>query len=126
MPGAQCLAAQRRQRGIQRRRTLLCREDRIVRSRARAIGLLGQFGLFMRELRQSLVDRKGFGQRRGIDGADDDITPVSLARAYVDQITAPHKAFCLIPDAGHMALLTRSDLFLNFLQTNVRPLALKP
>jgi pimeloyl-ACP methyl ester carboxylesterase len=61
-----------------------------------------------------------------VDGAADDITPVSLARAYVDQITAPHKAFCLIPDAGHMALLTRSDLFMKFLQTNVRPLALKP
>jgi pimeloyl-ACP methyl ester carboxylesterase len=61
-----------------------------------------------------------------VEGAEDDITPVSLAKSYFDQITAPHKAFYLIPDAGHMALLTRSDLFLKFLQTEVRPLALDP
>jgi pimeloyl-ACP methyl ester carboxylesterase len=58
-----------------------------------------------------------------VDGAEDDITPASLAKAWLDLITAPQKAFWLIPDAGHMALLTRSDLFLKFLLTNVRPLA---
>ena len=59
-----------------------------------------------------------------VEGADDDITPASLARSYFDQITAPRKAFLLMPVAGHMALLTRSDAFLQFLLANVRPLAL--
>ena len=59
-----------------------------------------------------------------VEGAEDDITPASLAMAYFDQITAPRKAFWLMPDAGHMALLTRSDAFLRFLLANVRPLAL--
>jgi pimeloyl-ACP methyl ester carboxylesterase len=61
-----------------------------------------------------------------VEGAEDDITPPSLAKAWFDQITAPRKAFLLVPDAGHMALLTRSDEFLQFLLTNVRPLALEP
>ena len=59
-----------------------------------------------------------------VEGADDDITPASLARSYFDQITAPRKAFFLIRDAGHMALLTRSNAFLQILLANVRPLAL--
>ena len=61
-----------------------------------------------------------------VEGAEDDITPASLAKNYFDGITAPRKAFWLMPDAGHMALLTRPDLFLQFLLTNVRPLALAP
>jgi pimeloyl-ACP methyl ester carboxylesterase len=61
-----------------------------------------------------------------VEGAEDDVTPAALARAYFEQITAPRKAFLLIPDAGHMALLTRSDDFLKFLLANVRPLAAAP
>ncbi|HEY3823044.1 MAG TPA: alpha/beta hydrolase [Bryobacteraceae bacterium] len=61
-----------------------------------------------------------------IEGAEDDVTPVSLSQSYFDRITAPHKAFFLIPNAGHMALLTQSDTFLRLLDANVRPLALKP
>jgi pimeloyl-ACP methyl ester carboxylesterase len=58
-----------------------------------------------------------------VEGAEDDVTPASLARTYFNQITAPGKSFLLIPHAGHMAMLTRSDDFLNFLLTNVRPVA---
>jgi pimeloyl-ACP methyl ester carboxylesterase len=61
-----------------------------------------------------------------VEGEEDDITPAPLARAYFDKVTAPHKTFLLMPDAGHMALLTRSDVFLKFLLTEVRPLVLKP
>ncbi len=61
-----------------------------------------------------------------VEGAEDDVTPASLAKAYFDQITAPSKAFLLIPEAGHMALLTKSDVFLKFLLTNVRPLVVGP
>ena len=56
-------------------------------------------------------------------GAEDDVTPASLAQTYFDQITAPKKSFLLMPRAGHMALLTRSDDFLKFLLTDVRPVA---
>jgi pimeloyl-ACP methyl ester carboxylesterase len=56
-----------------------------------------------------------------VEGADDDITPAGLAKTYFDQITAPRKAFLLMPDAGHAALLTRSTLFLKFLLNDVRP-----
>ncbi len=59
-----------------------------------------------------------------VEGADDDITPASLAKAYFDQIQAPRKAFLLMPDAGHMAMLTRSDAFLQFLLDHVRLVAM--
>ena len=55
-----------------------------------------------------------------VAGAEDDITPASLAQTYFGQITAPRKSFLLMPHAGHMALLTRSDDFLKFLLTTVR------
>jgi pimeloyl-ACP methyl ester carboxylesterase len=61
-----------------------------------------------------------------VEGSEDDITPAAPAKAYFDKITAPRKAFSLIPDAGHMALLTRSDMFLKFLLDNVRVPALEP
>jgi len=61
-----------------------------------------------------------------VQGAEDDITPAVLAKAYFDQITAPRKSMLLIPEAGHMALMTRPDAFLQFLLANVRPVALQP
>ena len=60
-----------------------------------------------------------------VQGAEDDITPAALAQLYFDQVTAPRKSLLLIPDAGHMALMTRPDAFLKFLLANVRPLALQ-
>jgi pimeloyl-ACP methyl ester carboxylesterase len=61
-----------------------------------------------------------------VEGEEDDVTPAPLAKAYFDKVTAPHKGFLLMPDTGHMALLTRSDLFLKFLLDEVRPVVLKP
>ncbi|MCU1334904.1 MAG: Hydrolase, alpha/beta fold family protein [Bryobacterales bacterium] len=61
-----------------------------------------------------------------VQGAEDDITPAALAQAYFNQITAPRKSMLLIPEAGHMALMTRPDAFLQFLLANVRPLSLPP
>jgi len=60
-----------------------------------------------------------------VQGAEDDITPAALAQAYFNQITAPRKSILLIPDTGHMALMTRPDAFLQFLLANVRPVALQ-
>jgi pimeloyl-ACP methyl ester carboxylesterase len=60
-----------------------------------------------------------------VQGVEDDITPAVLAQTYFDQVRAPRKSMLLIPDAGHMALMTRPDTFLKFLLANVRPLALQ-
>lgn len=47
-----------------------------------------------------------------IQGADDLTAPPSLARALVNAIHAPKKAFLTIPNAGHFALFTQPDAFL--------------
>jgi pimeloyl-ACP methyl ester carboxylesterase len=60
-----------------------------------------------------------------VQGAEDDITPAALAEAYFNQVKAPRKSILLIPEAGHMALMTRPDAFLKFLLANVRPVALQ-
>jgi pimeloyl-ACP methyl ester carboxylesterase len=56
-------------------------------------------------------------------GADDNVTPVAPVRDYIARITAPHKELVLIPNAGHSAMVTRSDEFLKLLLELVRPLA---
>ncbi len=61
-----------------------------------------------------------------VEGAEDDVTPATVAHAYFDQIASPRKAFRLIADAGHMAVLTKPDDFLKLLLTNVRCLARWP
>jgi pimeloyl-ACP methyl ester carboxylesterase len=58
-------------------------------------------------------------------GADDDFTPMQLAQAYVEGITAPQKQFILITRAAHDAVITRSDEFLELLVRRVRPLAVE-
>ena len=54
-----------------------------------------------------------------IQGAEDLTAPPSLARAFVAAIHAPKKEFALVPDAGHFALFTRPDTFLDLLVTRV-------
>jgi pimeloyl-ACP methyl ester carboxylesterase len=58
-----------------------------------------------------------------IQGAEDFTTPTPLARAYVDSIRAPSKAFVSIEGAGHFAVFTSSDAFLRELVSRVLPLA---
>jgi pimeloyl-ACP methyl ester carboxylesterase len=96
-------------------------------------GVIGGDGFFGQALDGPLmrVDLPALGTDFSIpffvvEGEEDDITPAPLARAWFDKVTAPSKAFFLMPDAGHMALLTRSDVFLKFLLDHVRPLVLKP
>ena len=48
-------------------------------------------------------------------GAGDLTAPPSLARAFVQRIHAPHKAFVTIRAAGHFAVFTRPDAFLDLL-----------
>jgi pimeloyl-ACP methyl ester carboxylesterase len=54
-----------------------------------------------------------------IQGAEDLTAPPSLARAFVRNIRAPEKAFVLIPDAGHFALFTRPDAFMDSLAARI-------
>jgi pimeloyl-ACP methyl ester carboxylesterase len=59
-------------------------------------------------------------------GDSDLFTPVAAARAYFDEIHAPHKEFALIKNSGHLAAFTRPEQFLEELLVRVRPLALTP
>jgi pimeloyl-ACP methyl ester carboxylesterase len=56
-------------------------------------------------------------------GAEDDVAATPVARTYFDGITAPQKEFVAIAGAGHTAMYTKSDEFLNLLVERVRPLA---
>jgi len=56
-------------------------------------------------------------------GAQDRVTPVEPVRAYVDSLNASPKQLVLIPNAGHNAVVTKSDEFLSLLVRWVRPLA---
>ena len=58
-------------------------------------------------------------------GADDNIAPAKLARAYIDRIRAPHKELVLITGAGHVAIVTKSNEFLSLLVQRARPLAIQ-
>jgi pimeloyl-ACP methyl ester carboxylesterase len=57
-----------------------------------------------------------------IQGAEDYTTPTSLAKAYVDSMRAPRKAFATIDGAGHFAMFTKQDAFLKELRARVLPL----
>lgn len=51
-----------------------------------------------------------------IQGADDLTAPPSLARALIRNIRAPSKKFLTVKDAGHFAVFTRPDAFLEQLE----------
>lgn len=52
----------------------------------------------------------------------DIITPTSTAKAYFDEIEAPHKGFVLIKQAGHLSCFARTGQFYEELVKRVRPL----
>ncbi len=54
-----------------------------------------------------------------IQGAEDYTTPVSLAKAYVDALHAPAKAFVMIEGGGHFAVYTKQEEFLKELMGRV-------
>ncbi len=59
-----------------------------------------------------------------IQGADDTLTPTSLATEYYASIDAPHKELILIPHGGHLVSLAMPNQMLSAFLTHVRPLAL--
>lgn len=54
-------------------------------------------------------------------GDRDIVTPTVTAKAYFDQIQAPHKEFALIRQAGHLACFARPEQFLEELTIRVLP-----
>jgi pimeloyl-ACP methyl ester carboxylesterase len=60
-----------------------------------------------------------------VQGENDLNTPVSVAKQYFDELTAPKKAFVIIHGAGHNTLAFASEI-LRFLNENVRPVVLEP
>jgi pimeloyl-ACP methyl ester carboxylesterase len=58
-----------------------------------------------------------------IQGGEDNVTPIDLARAYFERITAPSKEFVAIEAGGHDAIAAKSEPFLTALNQYVRPLA---
>jgi pimeloyl-ACP methyl ester carboxylesterase len=59
-------------------------------------------------------------------GDSDVFAPVASAKAYFDEVQAPHKEFVLIERSGHLAAFTRPEQFLQELLLRVRPLAITP
>jgi pimeloyl-ACP methyl ester carboxylesterase len=57
-----------------------------------------------------------------IQGAEDFTTPAGLAKIYVNSLHAPRKAFATIEGAGHFAVFTKPDVFLQELRARVLPL----
>jgi len=49
-----------------------------------------------------------------------------LAKEYFDKINAPHKEMVVFEGAGHFAVWSKPDKFLQELVTRVRPLAVQP
>ncbi|GHO90534.1 proline iminopeptidase [Reticulibacter mediterranei] len=58
-------------------------------------------------------------------GETDVVTPTTSAKAYFDELEAPHKEFVLIKQAGHLAAFAQPEQFLNELQQRVRPLVIR-
>jgi pimeloyl-ACP methyl ester carboxylesterase len=61
-----------------------------------------------------------------IQGTADDFTPAELSRAWLDSLSAPQKEFIPIENAGHFALTSHGEEFLQALREHVRPLAMSP
>lgn len=56
-------------------------------------------------------------------GSEDELTVTPLAKEYFDKINAPHKEMVLLEGAGHFAVWSKADKFLQELVARVRPLA---
>jgi pimeloyl-ACP methyl ester carboxylesterase len=57
-----------------------------------------------------------------IQGEHDCTTPATLAKKWLDSISAPRKGFATIPGEGHFAAFIKPDEFLKELVARVRPL----
>lgn len=58
-------------------------------------------------------------------GAEDPVTPASLAEEYLRSLNAPQKEFVLLEGGGHLAIWSMADRFQKELTLRVRPIATK-
>jgi pimeloyl-ACP methyl ester carboxylesterase len=58
-------------------------------------------------------------------GAEDEVTLTPLAKEYFEEINAPRKEIVFFEGAGHFAVWSKSDRFLQELVTRVRPRAVQ-
>jgi len=84
-----------------------------------------QTHLWKREVRD--VDITGAGETFAmpvvvIQGGSDLTTPTPLARAWLDRVQAPAKAFVVVPGQGHELLTVDNAAFTQALDANLRPL----
>jgi pimeloyl-ACP methyl ester carboxylesterase len=61
-----------------------------------------------------------------IDGAEDHITPASLAVAYERKLKAPRKSLTLLPGGGHNSIFALKDAFLKVMLQKLGDLACAP
>ena len=59
-------------------------------------------------------------------GAEDPVTPASLAQEYFQALRAPRKEFVLLAGGGHFAVWSMADTFRQELVGRVRPIAKQP
>lgn len=57
-----------------------------------------------------------------IQGGLDDVTPSVLVKEYYEKLQVPHKEMVILPEAGHLAVLTMPERFLDELRRRVLPL----
>jgi pimeloyl-ACP methyl ester carboxylesterase len=92
---------------------------------AMTAGMNFSTGALFREL--MTFDLRALGPRFDVpffvfQGESDALTPTAAAEDYFESVEAPHKAFVLIRQAGHLAAFARPQQFLDALLTHVRPL----
>jgi pimeloyl-ACP methyl ester carboxylesterase len=61
-----------------------------------------------------------------LQGEEDRFQPTPFARAWYDRVSAPSKAFAVVPEGGNHFMETHPNEFLALLLEHVRPLAVAP
>jgi len=61
-----------------------------------------------------------------LQGSEDRFQPTPYAKAWLDRVSAPSKAFGVVPGGGNHFMETHPDEFLALLLQHVRPLAVAP
>jgi pimeloyl-ACP methyl ester carboxylesterase len=84
--------------------------------------LFSQDVMWEEMLRDDLAKTTGFAiPVVFIEGTEDRVALPALAREYFDRIHAPSKQFIAMPGAGHLAIFSSRDAFLDILVKNVKP-----
>ena len=60
-----------------------------------------------------------------LQGVEDIQTPTVLVESYFERLQAPSKRLVLLPGGGHSAVIAMPDIFLEALNTHVRPMAIE-